>query len=94
MLPLHADASSPFVHVCGRVLWACACVCAQQPHRYMNTCMRMCMHVQNAKPEGFNLPLAIFLSLIGVPFVVLRKFYKVGGRGQCFPSTGCTGPAT
>ena len=65
------------VWVCGCVLWVCACVCAQEPHRYMNTCMSMCMHVQNAKPEEFNLPLAIFLSLIGLPFVVLRNLYKL-----------------
>ena len=35
------------------------------------------MHMQNAKPEEFNLPLAIFLSLVGLPFVVLRKLYKL-----------------
>ena len=32
----------------------------------------------------------VFRRSIGLPFVVLRKFYKVGWRGQCFPSTGCT----
>lgn len=36
-----------------------------------------CMHWQNAKPEDFNMPLAIILGLITLPAYLVRSLYRL-----------------